>query len=169
MSSDPEHPTYANPTIVEALCHLDFEPSKDSEWQIGRPTKFLQLVGDEYPSFEPVPNPGFTLGPTGSPTLRIGAALRLSTEDRRRYIAVGDRHFAFGHLARYPGWESFRHKLLSAWAKFAELARPHEISRVGLRYINMIPRTSQHPLVSDWLMPTATLPGSRVNAFGRCS
>lgn len=82
MTSDLEHPTYANPTVVEALCHLDFEPSPEATWQISRPTNFLQLVSIEYPNVEPVSSPGITISPGGPPTLRIAAALKLSNDDK---------------------------------------------------------------------------------------
>jgi uncharacterized protein (TIGR04255 family) len=164
MTSDLEHPTYANPTVVEALCHLDFEPSSESAWQISRPTEFLQLVSDEYRNVEAVSSPSITISPPGPPTLRITAALKLSNDDKSRYIAIGDRHFAFGHMPRYPGWQSFRAPLLNAWDKFVSVARPREISRIGLRYVNVIPRTAEHPLISDWLKATATIPETLIRS-----
>src|SRR5690348_13173886 len=104
MTGDLDHPTYPNPTVVEALCHVDFEPSQDASWQVSRPTPFLTTIEGEYPIVEPLPNPGITvtfdsLG--GAPKVTPAPPnLKLSNNDKSRYIAVGDKFFAFGHLAR---------------------------------------------------------------------
>jgi uncharacterized protein (TIGR04255 family) len=163
MTGDLEHPTYPNPTVVEALCHIDFEPSPEAAWQISRPTRFLQLVTDEYPNVYPVSIPNITMTPLG-PGVQIVAALRLSNEEANRYMAIGDKHFVFGHQKGYPGWIGFRDKILDAWSKFISVARPRQITRIGLRYVNLIPRTPDHPLISDWLKPTATIPETFVRS-----
>jgi uncharacterized protein (TIGR04255 family) len=163
MTGDSEHPTYPNPTVVDALCHIDFEPSSEGGWQISRPTKFLQMVSDEYPNMNPVSVPTVSLSTAGS-ELRFGGALRLSNDNGNRYIAVGDKHFIFGHRQGYPGWNKFRERLFDGWSKFITAANPRHVSRIGLRYVNIIPRTDEHPLISDWLSPTTTIPETLIRS-----
>jgi uncharacterized protein (TIGR04255 family) len=158
-----EHPTYPNPTVAEALCHVDFELSSDSDWRISRPASLLQAVSSEYPNIEPVPNPAVTVSfdpssPAAPKVMPAPPNLRLSSDDRKYYIAVGDKHYGFGHRAKYPGWQKFREGFLTGWEKFSDIARPREIGRISLRYVNIIPRTSEHRLLSNWIKATQTIP-----------
>src|SRR5712671_2783278 len=157
MTGDDEHPTYPNPTIAEALCHIDFQPVPEPDFQVGRPTPLLELTSSEYPNVEAVGGAGVGVALSFD---RFGAAprivpappaLKLSSDDRKRYLGVGDSHFAYGQLAPYPGWNRFREGLLEGWSKFSSLTKPANISRVGLRYVNLIPRTLEHSQISDWL------------------
>ena len=162
MTDDAEHPTYLNPTIIEAVCQFDFEPPVDSGWQVGRPAAFLAAVSNEYPIMEPIPGPAvmIAIGPAGGVPQVVphSSALKLTVDQRTRYLAVGDRHFTFGHTAPYPGWNEFRTFLLEGWNEFARIAKISQIARASLRYINVIPRTAQHPLVGDWMKATETVP-----------
>jgi uncharacterized protein (TIGR04255 family) len=168
MTDDTDHPTYPNPTIVEAVCQVDFEPPPDSGWQIGRPAEFLRLVSAEYPYIEPIPGPVVTIsvGQAGEMPqfLPRASALKLSVDTKTRYIAIGDKHFAFGHVAPYPGWNVFRTHLLGGWTKFVDVAKISQITRASLRYINVIPRTAEHPLISDWLKSTDTVPEALIRS-----
>lgn len=170
MASERLHPTYPNPTVVEAICHLEFEPSPQSGWQITRPAELLKAVSQEYPNVELGPQIGMTLGVgMGGVTPRIVQGLpqlKVTNDARTRYLALGDRHFTFGHLVPYPGWEKFREHLIYGWKKVIQLANPQVIRRVSLRYVNVIPRNPAHPRLSDWLKATDTIPKTLINSQG---
>lgn len=163
-----EHPTYPNPTVVEAVCQIDFDVPADSGWQIGRPAEFLKLISADYPNMEAIPLPGITIsvGQTGfvPRIVKNSSALKLSADSRVRYMVVGDSNFAFGHVAPYSGWTAFRANFLDGWTKFVEVAKISRISRASLRYVNLIPRTKGHPLVSDWLEATETVPQNLIRS-----
>lgn len=164
MSAKP-HPTYPNPTLVEAVCNVEFEGSQ-AGWQIARPGQFLKLVADEYPNLQagPAMGLGVMLTQTGvAPKITAGPSqLRLTTEDGNRYVSIGDKHFAFGHTKPYPGWDSFRKQLRDGWEKFSFLTKPEAVTKIGLRYVNFIPRTAEHSLISDWLKATRSIPESLI-------
>lgn len=168
MADERQHPTYPNPTIIEALCRVEFHSAQDSEWQLGRPAPFIGAVSREYPNMEYLAAPmlalsidqmGFTQRPVpGLP------ALRFFTDDRRRHITAGNGHFAFGHTKHYPGWKQFREHFCVSWAKFNQIARPTALTRVSLKYVNLIPRASEDELVSDWLQPTESIPATLIRS-----
>jgi uncharacterized protein (TIGR04255 family) len=168
MTGDADHPTYPNPTIIEAVCQIDFEPAPETGWRIGRPADFLRLVSPEYPIFEPVPGPALTIavGQVGAVPQIVpqASALKLSVDNKTRYLAIGAKHFSFGHVAPYPGWDEFRARLLDGWTKFVAVAKLAHITRASLRYINVIPRTTEHALVADWLKPTETIPNALIRS-----
>ena len=141
MTDDADHPTYPNPTVVEAVCQIEFEPPSNSGWRIGRPAEFLRLVSTEYPNIEPIPGPAVTItiaqAGAAPPMVPHSSALKLSVDAKNRYIAIGDKYFAFGHSAPYPGWNDFRAHLLDGWTKFTSIAKIPQIARASLRYVNV--------------------------------
>lgn len=163
MTGDLEHPTYPNPTVVQALCHIEFDSSAEASWQISRPTQFLQAVADEYPNISPLSAPTITSA-AGGPTIQITPSLRLQNDDKSRYISVGDKSFTFGQTKDYPGWDRFSAKLIEGWDKFVGIAHPRQVVRVGLRYVNLIPRSKEHPLISNWLKPTSSIPETLIRS-----
>jgi uncharacterized protein (TIGR04255 family) len=153
------HPNYPNPTIIEALCEFQITPT---EWRVSRPAPLFPVLGEEFPNFEPISDMGIQIrvGPSG-PTQEVvnkPARLRFSTEDKKRLVQATDTVFTFNFLAPYPGWENVLPSILTNWEKLCTVVKPKEIVRVGLRYINKIPRTGEHARVSDWLKPTRHLP-----------
>lgn len=162
------HPTYPNPTITDAVCHVQFEPSPQSGWQISRPTAFLQAVQGEYPIVQSSLELGAAIQPTPAglvPQVLSGTPqLRLSSEDQARFIAIGDRHFAFGQKAPYRGWNEFRACFLKGWQELMPLAKPQVVSRISVRYVNAIPRTAKHSHIADWLQPTRSIPETLVSS-----
>ena len=168
MSTERLHPTYPNPTVVEATCNLEFQPSPQAGWQISRPTDLLNSLSPDYRNVELGPRIGMSLGVGAAgmaPRFIQGPPQLMVTNDARtRYLALGDRHFTFGHLVPYPGWETFRGHLFSAWEKIIHLARPQVVSRISLRYVNVIPRNSAHPRLADWLKPTKTIPETLIRS-----
>ncbi len=144
MTDDTDHPTYPNPTVAEAICHVDFDPPTPPTWSVGRPTRFLELTSTEYPNIEGGARigiaPAFDLSGAVPRAIATPPAFKLQSENKTRYLAVGDMHFAYGQVAPYPGWKSFRKSFLDGWRTFSTLANPSAVLRIDLRYINIIPR-----------------------------
>ena len=156
------HPKFPNSTIAEALCEIQVRPAEDSKWRISRPAELLSRLGDEFPEFEPLSNTEIQVqvGPTG-PTQQLvqrPARLRFSTEDKKRFVQATDTVFTFNFIDPYPGWDAVRQSVLQNWEKVRSVVKPKEVVRIGLRYINKIPRTEEHPHLRDWLKPTRHLP-----------
>ena len=70
---------------------------------------------------------------TASESLR-GVRFDNDAKDRVAIFAVDG--FSFSHVNTYSDWATFKSDALAAWNEYCHLAKPQEIVRVGLRYIN---------------------------------
>lgn len=67
-------------------------------------------------------------------------------------IAFFERdRFLFSRLEPYPGWNAFRAESLRLWDIHAALARPMELQRIGLRYINRLDISPDAPDLEQYL------------------
>ena len=70
-------------------------------------------------------------------------------------------------LPPYPGWGQFVEDIRSAWENVATVTAPAGVERVGLRYINGLPRRDPEEPVSEWLAPAPWWPDAvREHAHG---
>jgi len=161
------HPTFKSPTILEALCEVHFRVSPEHPWTATKPGDFFQHVCTDYPTIEPIVEQAvqLTIGPDKMPRQEF-LAPRLKFKFTHRdsahptLLQVSDSTFALNCLSPYPGWETMKAKLLSAWAIFREQAQPVEITRIGLRYINRVRRLSKDEQPSYWLRETELIPAA---------
>lgn len=69
----------------------------------------------------------------------IWHGFQLQSSDKR-YIAQFTRTgLAVSRLAPYENWAKFRDEAVRLWNIYRDLARPPEVQRLGVRYINVIP------------------------------
>ena len=64
------------------------------------------------------------------------AGWRCETTDGSEVALVRQDGLSFGRLAGYPGWDAFSERFLGVWGVYVECARPVEIRRISLRYVN---------------------------------
>jgi len=152
-----EHPTYLNPSIVEALCEIQFTVSERATLQ-DYAGKFFEAIKDDFPTVEPVAEVGVQVHVTPSALEhRIGTQrqrLRFKHRDQPMYLQLGPGVLTLNVLPRYPGWEVVKREILTAWERaYAALGPLTAISRIGLRYINRVPLAAdQRP--GEWLRAT---------------
>jgi uncharacterized protein (TIGR04255 family) len=163
MSSSDGHPTYPNPTIVEAICEVVFRPA-GGVWSPLTLGAFYHVIQSDFPVIEAVPLSIFNiqLGPAsgvamGAPT-PAPQMLRYRHATRPLLIQLSENRISVNILAAYPGWEKFRADIGEAWEKLSSVAHPEAIIRVGLRYINRIERTVADETFGAWLVPTEYVP-----------
>lgn len=153
------HPTYPNPVIAESLCELHVrKDGADDGWPTSMVGDFYQAIQANYPEMEPVTELGVELSATDTGIHQRFVAprtrFRFRDPDSSFFVHLGAGVLSVNVLAPYPGWEHFRERILSTWQIFRKKSEPSEITRIGLRYINRIPReTSQQP-PRDWLQPS---------------
>lgn len=161
------HPSFKSPTILEALCEVHFRLSAEHPWTATRPGDFFQRVVADYPTMEPIVEQAvqLTIGPDNMPRQEL-LAPRLKLKFTHRdpahptLLQLSDSTFTLNCLSPYPGWETMKAKVLSAWAIFREQAQPAEITRVGLRYINRVRRLSKSEQPAYWLRETELIPAA---------
>lgn len=146
------HPSYPNPTIVEALCevHWQFQPGR--EWKSSLPGELFKHIQDEYPEMEPVPD-----GPRQRTCFRHGR--------RQQVLQFGENALTLNVFRPYPGWAAMRAEVLHAWERTRPLLMPAAITRIGVRYVNRIDRRTPHDGPGDWLVPGDYIPPGVLRAL----
>jgi len=155
-----EHPSYPNPTIVEALCEVHFR--LPGGWEPSLAGELFKRIQDEYPEMEPMSEVSVQLehGPAGV-LQRIEPArqkTRFKHADRPLLIHLAENMLTVNVLKPYPGWATMRSDVLSGWRHCREVLEPESVQRVGLRYINRIPRESLDQRPCDWLKASDYVP-----------
>ncbi len=64
--------------------------------------------------------------------------LRFQSADKKHIVHFNRDGYIFSRLEPYQGWDSLYQEGMRLWRIYVELARPVEVHRVGLRYINRI-------------------------------
>lgn len=147
------HPTYPNPIISEAVCEIYYQLPQP--WEPTLPGKLFLAVQEEFPSITPSIDIGlqFEFGPGG-----VGQKL---TQPRQRTvfkhgqkpltIQLSQNAISINVLPNYPGWREMKGSIVSFWEKAARILNPSAVNRIGLRYVNTIPRQSKGELAGKWL------------------
>ena len=159
------HPSYQSPTIHEALCEIHFELAGQAVIPSAVFGDFYAAISEEFPGLEPV-----TLVPVLIQMGAGGVAQEFQTpEQRMRYrhqsrpllIQLSPHTLTVNVLPKYEGWETMRHDVVTAWEELCSvLPGVPKVVRVGLRYINFIPRESEEETPGAWIVPSDYIPAS---------
>lgn len=130
---------YANPPVVEALCEIY---TAGSEWDLVVPGLFYERVRDRFPKRGQARGVQIEVS-VGAPDPATRVTPRetrsqFSREDGSRMIQVGRDLVVVNQLRPYPAFEEWRPQILEGLDLYRELARPSEVNRIGLRYLNQI-------------------------------
>lgn len=161
---DQKHPSYPNDTIQEALCEFRFQALPEQSWSLKTPGELFKHLSKKFPGMEPLKEMEVQLGidnKTGQTIQRIvesGTKLRFSNDAGTRLVQASPSMFCFNAVKEYPGWETMREEILSNWEIVSNTLNNPEINRIGLRYINRIPLSENHPNLRDWLKPNEYVP-----------
>jgi uncharacterized protein (TIGR04255 family) len=159
-----QHPTYPNPTIVEALLEVQYTLSPERPWNPDAHNQFFSSIRDEFPHFEPVPEITLqvllssALPSPAQPVQAPGARMRFLTAHRTRVVQLSGSAFSFSMLRPYTGWDQMRAGILKYWPQAREVVKPATVTRIGLRYINRIPRTTANQKAAYWLKASDFVP-----------
>lgn len=152
---------YRNPPVVEALCEVYFASSK---WDDSIPNLFYEEIKDRFPNQEEqllhrvdltvdVPNETISSG------MQVGPSRQLfSTVERDQLIQITENLFVFNQLTPYlsfHSWESIFHDVFDT---FAKLVSPHEVDRIGVRYLNHVRIPESRFQMSDYFTIFPVIP-----------
>ncbi len=161
MSSD-DHPTYENPTIVEAICEIHFSLGTGVAWNPSLYSALFRRIQDQFPVFQPVATPSvqMVIGTQGAPTtaFTIPQLIRYQSTAGNVLLQLSETTFAVNFLPEYPGWEKVVDRLSYGWRMAFEVIEPAQINRMGLRYINRIERGNPNETLDTWLVANEYLP-----------
>jgi uncharacterized protein (TIGR04255 family) len=142
--------------IVEAV--LEIRSRAEAPWEEQAILNLLKSELPEYPSalsqrevrHELTMGPG---QPTESKLQDLGMkGFRFESSDKRQIVQFNRDGFVFSRLAPYEGWEKFSGESLRLWEMYSTLAKPSQIQRLGLRFINRIPLIPQHDTLDYYLV-----------------
>jgi len=158
-----EHPSYPNPQIAEALCEIHYSLAPPAAWKPTIPGVLFKELQSDYPELEPITGQGVMLiiGPDGVPVQQLSPPLirfKLKHGTKPFLLQISERTLSLNVLPPYPGWPSFKDELSLRWPKFLEVVKPDTITRIGLRYINRIPRRAAEEKPSYWLKSCDYIP-----------
>lgn len=155
-------PTFPNPTIVEAICQIRFSPSQgvnETGWEGTWFGHFLMKLGD---MFEMEPKLAstfkFVSSSPGSVTATSETCMLYRHRDKKFLFQLSPWCLTINELGRDQSWALFLNHIQEAWTALFEIMASLNIERIGLRYINRIPRGSPEEQVGEWLKNTDILP-----------
>jgi uncharacterized protein (TIGR04255 family) len=91
-------------------------------------------------------------GNSGSTSTTSGqVGYRFASADEKQLYEARFRGFAVYGLAPYRGWEPFRDEARRLWQIYRQVARPRQVLRVALRYINRFDLPSPVVEMKDYL------------------
>ena len=157
-----KHPTYPFPTIKEALCEIHFGLREGETWRSAIFGEFFNAVQADFPEMEPVQQYGFQLlaGPTAfeHKVIPPRQMVRYTHKDRKLLMQLAEGTLTVNILPVYEGWQTMQKSVLDAWGRVMEVIRPSIVRRIGLRYIDFIPRERPEETPGDWLRESEYLP-----------
>ncbi|MBW7881069.1 MAG: TIGR04255 family protein [Caldilineaceae bacterium] len=109
---------------------------------------------------EPVTEAAFHL------QLQSGRAEFVPPRSRMRYkhaarqllIQLADGILTVNMLPQYAGWRQLQHDIHQAWRWALEVLQPAGITRIGLRYIDFLPKRNLDEQAAEWLAANEYLP-----------
>ena len=160
--TDP-HPSYPNPVIAEAPCELHVRgDDRGDAWPTDLVSDFHRILQPDYARLETLSDLDLEVALTGAERNRRILAprtrFRFHHTERGLLVHLAPGIVSVNVLAPYPGWASFRREILAIWARTVEVIHPSSVVRIGLRYINRIPKSSVEDTPAAWLRPTGFLP-----------
>ncbi len=126
---------YKNSPIVEAICEFRFDPS--SEWDLTIPGLLYPKLEDDFPTRRGRTTGNIQIQDDRAELSRTDIA-QFFSEDEKAFVQVYPHTLSVNVLTPYPSWKKFGSWISDAYSKYIQLAEPKGISRIGLRYINVI-------------------------------
>lgn len=155
---------YANPTIAEALCEIHFD---NSDYQNSANEAILKSLKTElsadYPSVTEqqikqfkaaITEMGISVKEEKSNTTR----LIFKHRERNHMIQFLPTILTINEVGRYPGWDFFLQDVSRGCTALNSGFHSICAKRIGLRYINLIPRRNHSEPISEWLKPNIYYP-----------
>ena len=164
------HVQYANPSIVEAVWEARFRPSIEHPWTPSTAGDYYVKVRDGFPNLEPLQSLGIEVELGIGPSIQTHKfqpspmAVRYRDQSNTRVINLGPTAISANLLKPYAGWQAMTQHISYVWERGREVIRPQSVQRIGLRYINMVPKSSIEEHLSVWLQVNDYFPKSLLDS-----
>jgi uncharacterized protein (TIGR04255 family) len=154
--------TLPNAPIVEAA--LGIQARAESPWEAPTVSQKIKATLPEYPKVASHNQfvQAIKLEPNKAPettTQDLGwNGFRIQSEVKPHIAQLNRDGFLFSRLHPYETWESFIREALRLWQIYVEMARPTQVQRISLRYINRIDLPPKVMEFEDYIQPAPQPP-----------
>jgi len=168
---DETFPALRQAPVIEAV--IEVRGRAEVSWKEDLIAGDLRRRLPEYPAVESMRGmmTEMRLEPGAAPASRsedLGwLGLVMHPEDRKTTVQFQRDTFVFSRLAPYPGWNDFVREGLRLLAVHREVARPLEMARIGLRFINRIPLHGSAVKIEDYLVSAPREPEGLVLPYSQ--
>jgi uncharacterized protein (TIGR04255 family) len=152
-----EHAIYRNNTLQQVICQMRFPPVLRIDTDV--PAQFQESIRDKFPGYRErsevvvnqIPQEFMGLIPSEiKETLSSGKKVHEFISLDEAWIITLTRESIALTSARYTRWSEFKSYFVPAFNALIELYTPVIISRIGLRYQNIIQRSRLGIDAVDW-------------------
>lgn len=158
------HDKFPYPTIMEALCEVHFGLPEGKQWKSSYLGDLFKTVQEDFPIMEPVQQMGVSVefGPQGFGQRLVPGQqkARYLHAKRKLLLQLSDSIFTVNRVEGYPGWKKMRRDIADGWQQAVSVLGPARITRIGLRYINRLPRNSCDQTPGYWLKTNEYIPSA---------
>lgn len=145
--------SYPNPTIAEALCEIHFYSKAD--YDNCKLDVLKNVLKIDYPNVteQKIKQYRAAINESGISVEeeKLGANRWIfKHKDRNHLLQIHPGTLTINQVGMYPGWDKFKEDIFEGWTAINHAFPVVVIKRIGLRYINLIPRVVKEPL-SEWL------------------
>jgi len=161
------HPSYANPIIKEALCEIHFTLPEGVSWEPANFGKFYKHIQSDFPEMEPVSDSAVRLHlqPDRVELLPGQSRMRYRHASRNILLQLAADMMTVNVLPKYEGWEKMKQDIYQSWKWIEEVLHPQGITRVGLRYINHVPKSAPSEKPNEWFSPNDYIAPAALNSL----
>lgn len=148
-------PRLAQAPIVEAV--IEIRAQAEAPWEEPAITEQLKTMLPDYPTLQSqqqfMHEVKIEFGQKTEGVIQnLGwKGLRFESADKLHIAQFNRDGFLFSHLLPYDSWEQFCSEGLRLWLLHVALAKPAEIHRLGLRFINRMMLSIEGEKLEDYL------------------
>ncbi len=155
MTSMEEHPNYPCPTVQDALSEINFSPLAIAPWTTNEDKSFHNLMLERFSDFEPV-----SISSQLDNVTKIIPGLRYFDATHTIRLQISESNLVVSSVPVYPGWPKMREWLKFAIESLNQTDSTLKLTRIGIRYVNIIARLTNEDRMSNWLKSTDYVPSS---------
>ena len=152
INPEEEFPRLSRALIREAV--IEIRARASVPWNEAELLRKLKLQLPEYPKHRSGFASQFHISAGKEPkvaTKDLGwQGLEFTSADKKHIAKFHVELFSFSRLYPYENWAQFTNEAMRLWKIHRELAKPSDIQRLGVRFINRIPISGERVRIDDY-------------------
>lgn len=151
-------------TIAEALCEIHF--SSTEKYDQKKIEELKNILKKIYPDFseQEIKQYRATIGESGlSVDEEVSRRNIFRHKDRNHLLQIFPGLLTINEIGQYPSWDTFIEDIEVGYTHLAKVFPISSISRIGLRYINLVPRKDRNESLFSWFNPNKYYPDGILN------